>query len=102
MVQFETSHFEKDGLTHEDYIKLSGGMKAQADEDRVYIVKADGSVKLPSKSSWFSSASAEALSAGDTIVVPMELGYMDDLTLWTSVTQILYQTGVAVAAIASL
>ncbi len=39
------------------------------------------------------------LMAGDTIVVPLDTEYKDTLTLWTQITQIFYQSGIALAAI---
>jgi hypothetical protein len=36
---------------------------------------------------------------GDTIVVPLEIDRIRPLTFWTSVTQIMYQGAIAVAAV---
>ena len=38
---------------------------------------------------------------GDTIVVPLEVDRIRPLSLWTSVTQILYQAAIALAAVDS-
>jgi hypothetical protein len=38
---------------------------------------------------------------GDTIVVPVDTDRVKSLTLWTNITQILYQASIAVAAIQS-
>ena len=86
----------------DDYLALSGNLKEQADKARVYIIKADGSVRMPQNDNWFTTSAETTIQPGDTIVVPMEVGYLDTLGLWTSVTQIIYQVGVAVAAIGSL
>ena len=101
-VNYATSHLFKQGITVDDYIDLSGGLKERAADERIYIIKANGSVKIPSTSSWFAVNDANILEAGDTIVVPMNADYMDNLTLWSTVTQIVYQLGVAVAAISSI
>ncbi|MCP4324920.1 MAG: sugar transporter, partial [Alteromonadales bacterium] len=53
-VQYTSSHTFTDDQVIEDYIDLAGGMKAQADSDRVYVVRADGSVLMPNNSFWFS------------------------------------------------
>ncbi|MCP4325928.1 MAG: sugar transporter, partial [Alteromonadales bacterium] len=82
----------------EDYIDLAGGMKAQADSDRVYVVRADGSVLMPNNSFWFSRKN-ESLRAGDTIIVPIDVDYLDGLSTIASATQIVYQLGVAWSAI---
>ncbi|WP_076416931.1 SLBB domain-containing protein [Colwellia sp. UCD-KL20] len=100
-VQIASSHLFEKGLTAFDYIKLSGGAKKQADEDRIYIIKANGAVEIPNNDNWFTANSGQ-LQPGDTVVVPLDSYFMDDLTLWQTATQILYQASVAVAAIARL
>jgi len=100
-VQVSSSHLYNDLLDADDYISKSGGLKLRADEDRVYVIAANGSVVLPGKSSWFAS-DANDLSAGDTIVVPLDTEYMNGLTLWSSATQVMYNTAVAIAAISGL
>ncbi|WP_350635015.1 SLBB domain-containing protein [Pseudoalteromonas sp. GW168-MNA-CIBAN-0100] len=101
-VNYSTSHLYKTGVSVDDYIALSGGLKERAAEDRIYIIKANGSVKIPNTGGWFAANNADQLEPGDTIVIPMDAGHMDKLTLWSTATQILYQLGVAVAAIGSL
>ncbi len=39
---------------------------------------------------------------GDTIVVPLEADRIRPLTIWTNVTQILYQGAIAVAAVKTI
>lgn len=101
-VNYSTSYLYKEGLTLKDYINQSGGVKERADEDRIYIIKANGSVVIPEYSSWFAVNDKHMLEPGDTIVVPLDSDYMDNLTLWSTATQILYQLGVAVAALSAL
>nr|WP_231615078.1 SLBB domain-containing protein [Pseudoalteromonas sp. SWN166] len=101
-VNYSTSHLYKTGVSVDDYIALSGGLKERAAEDRIYIIKANGSVKIPNTGGWFAANNSDQLEPGDTIVIPMDAGHMDKLTLWSTATQILYQLGVAVAAIGSL
>ncbi len=101
-VNFSGSHLFQNELSLNDYINRSGGFKQRADEDRIYIIKASGLVEVPDTGSWFAVNNDFQLSPGDTIVVPLDTDYIDNLTLWSSVTQIMYQMGVAVAAISSL
>lgn len=97
-----TTHIYSDKIDWQEYIDHSGGLKARADIDRIYLIKADGSViNAGQNSNWFAS-NIDELSPGDTIVVPLDTEFKDNLTLWTQVTQILYQTGVAVAALSAL
>ncbi|KPZ66996.1 MULTISPECIES: SLBB domain-containing protein [unclassified Pseudoalteromonas] len=101
-VNYTTSHLYKPGVSVDQYIDLSGGLKERADEDRIYIIKANGSVTIPNTGTWFAVNDSKLLEAGDTIVVPMNSDYMDNLTLWSTATQIVYQLGVALAAISSI
>ncbi|MBU2415534.1 MAG: SLBB domain-containing protein [Gammaproteobacteria bacterium] len=97
-VQFASNHTYNPVLTVEDYIGSAGGTKRQADTDRIYIVKANGSVELPNNSFWFSRNYAP-LEPGDTIIVPINTDYLDGLSTLSTATQILYQIGVAWSAI---
>ncbi|MBB1440680.1 SLBB domain-containing protein [Shewanella sp. SG41-4] len=99
-VQHPSTHRFKDGTTYNQYLLLAGGPRKRADEDRIYIIKADGSVVMPTESYWFNSGSMVA--AGDTIIVPLDTEYKDNLTLWSQVTTIFYNSAIAAAAIASL
>jgi len=101
-VNYSTSHLYKTGVSVDDYIGLSGGLKERADEDSIYIIKANGSVKIPDAGGWFTANNTEQLEPGDTIVIPMDASHMDKLTLWSTATQIMYQLGVAVAAISGI
>lgn len=100
-VQYSASHVYDKRVTVDQYISHSGGTKARADNERIYIIKADGSVMLLNNGNWFSSNN-NTLSPGDSIVVPLDLEYTDSITLWATGTQIIYQTAVAIAAIAGL
>ncbi|QPB84657.1 polysaccharide biosynthesis protein [Pseudoalteromonas rubra] len=102
-VNYPSAHLFRKGISLDEYIDLSGGMKDRAEEDQIYIIKANGSVVLPRKSSWFAVEDHQGgLEAGDTIVVPMDSSHMDNFTLWSTATQIAYQLGIALAAITSL
>ena len=92
---------ETEGLTVDDYLERSGGPTRQADEDRVYVVKADGSVMLPEKSRWFGGRSQQ-LSPGDTVIVPIDVDRLNQLELWTNVSQIVYQIALGAAAVGNL
>lgn len=102
-VQMSTSYRFDPELSVSEYIARSGGTREKADEERIYIVKADGSIELhKGGSSWFSFNNESKLGPGDTIIVPMDTTYTEDLELWSQVTTILYNTAVAVAAINSI
>ncbi len=98
-VQVATSHIYNGDWTAEDYINSSGGFRAQADDSRVYIIRANGLVDIPELYGWFSTDEESYLNPGDTIVVPLDSGYVDDLTLWEKATSIFYQLTVGIAAV---
>ncbi|WP_449284983.1 SLBB domain-containing protein [Marinobacter sp. PE14] len=100
-VQFPTSHLHQAGLTVDDYLDRSGGPTRQADKSRVYVVKADGSVMLPEKSRWFGSRSQQ-LEPGDTIIMPIDVDRLNQLELWSNVSQIVYQMALGAAAVGNL
>ena len=100
-VQFPTSHIFESGISRDDYIRKSGGMNSRADKKRVYVVRADGSVVAAQSSMFFRTRDLSDIQPGDTIVVPLEADYVSKLTLWTSITTIIYNIGVAAAAVAS-
>ncbi|CAH9052674.1 hypothetical protein PSECIP111951_00667 [Pseudoalteromonas holothuriae] len=100
-VNVATAHLYEETQTLESYLKISGGLKQRADDERIYIIKADGSVRVPKRGSWFAVANNTEIEPGDTIVVPLDSEYMDELTLWSTATQIVYQIGVAAAAVSS-
>ncbi len=99
-VQMATSYRFDPELTVNEYIERSGGTKEKADEDRIYIVKANGAIeRYEGGSSWFSFSNNSQLGPGDTIIVPMDTTYMENLELWSKVTGIIYNSAVALAAI---
>lgn len=100
-VQYPTSHFFDKKLNPFDYIDRSGGTKEKADKKRIYIVKANGAVYLPSHSGWFKSKESN-LQPGDTIIVPLDTDRVDPLTLWSSVTTIMYQAALGITALTKL
>lgn len=100
-VQFPTSHMHQDGLAVEDYLERSGGPTRQADESRVYVVRADGSVMMPQRSNWFGGSGSQ-LEPGDTIVMPINVDRLNQLELWTNVSQIVYQMALGAAAVGNL
>ena len=99
--QQNTSHIYDDTLSRDDYIALSGGLTRRADRGLIYVVRASGAVEAGGRSRWFGRGTSKGarIRPGDTIVVPLETDRVRPLTLWTSVTQILYQAAIAVAAI---
>jgi polysaccharide export outer membrane protein len=101
-VQVNSSHMFDSSRSVEQYIAQSGGLKKRADDERIYIISSNGSIRMLQESNWFAGTSDSALKPGDSIVVPLDSEYMNSLTLWTTATTIMYNTAVAVAAISGI
>jgi protein involved in polysaccharide export with SLBB domain len=99
-VQSLTSHLYEAKLDRNDYINLSGGTTQKADRGRIYVVRANGQVVASSGSKWFGNDEKQ-IYPGDTIVVPVDTAALPPLLLWTSVTSIIYNLAIAVAAVNS-
>lgn len=100
-VQYPTSHFFDQKLSLSDYVDRSGGTKNNADKRRIYIVKSNGRVMLPEESAWFRLKN-KSIDPGDTIVVPLDTDRVDAISKWSSVTTIMYQAALGIAALSSL
>jgi protein involved in polysaccharide export with SLBB domain len=97
-----TTYRFDDSLDISAYIERSGGAREYGDTSKIYVVKADGSVTIPETNYWFSAGNGMQLEPGDTIVVPRDVTNYDNISLWQGITQIIYQSAIAVAAIGSL
>jgi protein involved in polysaccharide export with SLBB domain len=95
-VQDATSHLYHPGMTRDDYIDQSGGVTRQADRSHIYVVRADGSVVAGNRS-WFRDGDGVQIRPGDAIVVPLNAEKLPALTLWQSVSTILYNLAIAAA-----
>lgn len=90
------------GKSAADFLALAGGATREADKNRMYIVRADGSVVGGGNNSsfWFGGgAGGERILPGDTIVVPEDLDrfrFTKELKDWT---QIVYQLALGVVGL---
>jgi len=102
-VQHSTSHLFDPRLRRNEYINLSGGLTVNGDDDRIYIVRANGAVLAGRQGSkWYRRGRANDIRPGDTIVVPLDVDRIPKLALWQSATSILYNLAIAAAAVGSL
>lgn len=96
------THTFKRSLNLKDYLDLSAGLSARADEGGIYVIKANGAVDLVNNSLWRFGDPSNVLDPGDTIVVPINTQYKETLASWNQITQIIYQSMVSIAAVANL
>lgn len=101
-VQFPTSHLYEKSLGQNDFIKRSGGFTANADKDRVFVVRANGSVMSKGGTGWFGGGgSGKGMAPGDVIVVPINMEKSRLMENIVNGTQIVYQLAIAAAAVNS-
>ena len=101
-VRRQGTHVFQSDYDVKDYVSLAAGMTSRADKKAMYIVKANGAV-MSAKTSWLKfSNPQQQLAPGDTIVVPVNNRYKDSLSMWRDITQIMYQSAIALAAVISL
>ncbi|MFV1874114.1 MAG: SLBB domain-containing protein [Oleiphilus sp.] len=100
-VQLPISQVYENDMGYFDYIERSGGLTNKADEERIYIIKANGGVQIPKSTNWFANNS-QTLEPGDTIVVPLDADRVDEVILWRDMSQIFYQIALGAAAVGSL
>jgi polysaccharide export outer membrane protein len=98
-VQSATSHLFRADLSRDDYIAMSGGLRPRADDEHIYVVRADGSVVTRSGNSWFSGG--VGIDNGDTVVVPLDTERMRPLPFWQAVVSIISNLAISAAAINS-
>ena len=104
---FNTGNFVyEQGHTTRQYLALAGGPTRGADQDSIFMIRANGSVISAQQgaSFWHSgnNLSDAAVEPGDTIFVPEQLNkstFVQDAKDWT---QILYQFGLGLAGIKTL
>lgn len=103
-VLYPTSHVYQVGLSPTDYIQRSGGMNNRADSSKTYIIRVNGAVDPVGRQGVLTRRfrNEVAIEPGDTIVIPRDVDDIPTLQLWTSVTQIIYQSAIAIAAIGVL
>jgi polysaccharide biosynthesis/export protein len=99
-VQNATSHLWQTGLTRDDYISMSGGATRRADQGRIYVVRANGSVVVNEGNRWFQRGDT-TMRPGDTVVVPLNAEHLPPLPFWQAVTSIIYNVAIAAAAVHS-
>ena len=106
----QTAFVYRKGRDLDHYVDLAGGYTENADEDRIYVLKVDGTAMRPERGGFFSGLSwdtdskrwesgSQTLNPGDTIVVPEKLERIAWLREIKDITQILFQIAVSAGVI---
>ncbi|HLP97408.1 MAG TPA: SLBB domain-containing protein [Sideroxyarcus sp.] len=100
MVYNENAFMYKKGKDVSDYLEQAGGPTRDADESRIYILRADGSVQSAhNTSSIFGGIGGQSLMPGDAVIVPELLDKFSltrELKDWA---QIFYQFALGVGSV---
>lgn len=100
-VPWPSSHQYNPNLKIKDYIELAGGAGTNADKAKIYVVKVNGAVSIPSSSIGLIWQKFK-IEPGDTIVVPMDMDSQTSFGLWSDITSIIYQLSLGAAAIKNM
>lgn len=88
------------GLRVADYLRQAGGATKTGDKKRLYIIRANGSVRgMQGSSAFHGSIMGERMYAGDAIVVPEQINKTTLIKNLQDYGQILAQFGLGAAAI---
>jgi polysaccharide biosynthesis/export protein len=87
-----------------DYIQLAAGMTSRGDRKEMYIIRANGSVKknIEKKSLFTFTSDHNDVMAGDTIVIPIKSSYQTPLNLYSTVSQVVFQSIASIAAFSTI
>jgi polysaccharide biosynthesis/export protein len=94
----------QDSYEVNDYLQLAAGMTTRGDKKQIYIIGADGSVKkIKQNRSWLSfEGQSDEIQAGDTLVVPIKSTYQTPLNLYSTVSQVVFQSIASIAAFTTI
>ena len=99
------SYLHSEGRGVEEYLSLAGGPTRGADEGSTFVIRANGTViSGRQQSGWFNRGTGLTglkAEAGDTVFVPEEMNKTTFVQGAKDWTQILYQFGLGLAAIAT-
>ncbi len=95
------SFIQQPGKTVSTYLRNAGGPTRNADKGRIFVVRANGAVVSKDAASGFWSGGFESmvLMPGDTVVVPEQLNPGAGFRAFKDWSQILFNFGLAAAAI---
>ena len=101
-VKRQGTHSYNRSMSLSDYLALSAGLTSRADQEGIYVIRANGAVETTETTWWRFGKETIVLRPGDTIVVPVDGRYKESLVAWRDITQIIYQGAVSLAAVLAL
>lgn len=82
-----------------DYIDAAGGLTADADRSKIFLVGPDGSARQISSSSWSAGLGPDAIAPGSAIIVPRDLRPFDLMEFTVNIADILSKLAISAASI---
>ena len=95
----------QDSFEVNDYLELAAGMTSRGDRKEIYIIRANGSVRKNNKRRnflSFNNGQSNKIQAGDTLVVPIKSSYQTPLNLYSTVSQVVFQSTASIAAFSTI
>ena len=95
----------QDSFEVNDYLELAAGMTSRGDRKEIYIIRANGSVRKNNKRRnflSFNNGQSNKIQAGDTLVVPIKSSYQTPLNLYSTVSQVVFQSIASIAAFSTI
>ena len=95
------SYIQEPGKTVNAYLRNAGGATRNADSGRIYVLRANGAVvsKDTAPKFWSGGFDSMVMMPGDTVVVPPETNKGAGLRAFKDWSQILFNFGLAAAAV---
>jgi hypothetical protein len=95
------SYIQQPGKTVNSYLKNAGGPTRDADSGRIFVVRANGAVvsKDAAPKFWSGGFDSMVMMPGDTVVVPPNVDKGQGLRNFKDWSQILFNFGLAAAAV---
>lgn len=82
-----------------DYIDAAGGLTADADTSKIFLVGPDGSAQQISSSSWSAGIGPGTIAPGSAIIVPRDLRPFDLMQFTVNIADILSKLAISAASI---
>ncbi|MEI7967428.1 MAG: SLBB domain-containing protein [Betaproteobacteria bacterium] len=96
----ENAFLHRSGKKVDDYLRQAGGPTKNADDDAIYLARADGSVVSKSQGGgWGGGLGSVRVMPGDSVVVPEKLDRTEFRRALRDWTQIFSQFGMGIAAL---
>jgi len=96
----QTAFIYQEDVGSKEYLAMAGGVTRTGDDERIYVVRANGMLDVVD-SGWFSSGSV-AMAPGDAIVVPQTINKFSFLDSTLDWSRVVMQVGISLASMKTI